>query len=302
MNLVQKLFNIFVKLVLNPKIFWIRINYEIKKIFFDIYFFFIKKYKYNIIFLAGMPMSATTKVKNMCGMIPGYFTRYSPIPYKQAVDQNITNSAFKYTPSWSYTLFKTHLNPNYENLEIIKENGVNKVIVTYRDLRDVALSRYHRLLKFPKNRNDPDFSEYQLMKKTDAINDSIEIVYKYYIKWINGWIDIAKKEKDFVLFIKFEEMIDNPKDEFIRILNFYEINLNEKLIQHICDSTKGKGNMITNMNESKILPWAVSSNFRSGEIGNWKKEFSEENILKAKKLLGESLIKLKYENTLDWKI
>ena len=60
--------------------------------------------------------------------------------------------------------------------------------------------------------------------------------------------------------------------------------------------------MITNMNESKILPWAVSSNFRSGKIGNWKKEFSEENILKAKKLLGESLIKLKYENTLDWKI
>ena len=66
-----------------------------------------------------------------------------------AVKQDITHSAFKYTPSWSYTLFKTHLNPNYKNLEIIKENGVKRVVVTYRDLRDVALSRYHRLLKFP---------------------------------------------------------------------------------------------------------------------------------------------------------
>jgi hypothetical protein len=301
-NLVKKLFNIFIKLVLNPKIFWLRINYEIKKNFFDIYFFFKRKHKYNIIFLAGMPMSATTKVKNMCGMIPGYFTRYSPIPYKQAVNQDITNSAFRYTPSWSYTLFKTHLNPNYENLEIIRENGVKKVIVTYRDLRDVALSRYHRLLKFPKNKGDPNFSEYQLMKKTDAINDSIEVVCKDYVKWINGWFDIAKKEKDFILFVKFEEMINRPKDEFVRILNFYEINLNEKLIQHICDSTKGKSDMVTNLNESKILPWAVSSNFRSGKIGNWKKEFSEENISNAKKLLGESLIKLKYENSLNWKI
>ena len=119
MNLIIKLFNIFVKLVLNPKIFLLRINYEIKKIFFDVFFYFNKKYKFNIIFLAGMPMSATTKVKNMCGMIPGYFTRYSPIPYKKAVKQDITNSAFRYTPTWSYTLFKTHLNPSDENLEII---------------------------------------------------------------------------------------------------------------------------------------------------------------------------------------
>ena len=41
---------------------------------------------------------------------------------------------------------------------------------------------------------------------------------------------------------------------------------------------------------------------RSGKIGSWKKEFSEENILNAKKLLGKSLIKLKYENSLNWKL
>ena len=99
-----------------------------------------------------MPMSATTTVKNMCGMIPGYFTRYSPMPYKIAVKQDISNSAFRYTPKWSYTLFKTHLNPSDKNLEIIKRNGVKKVVVTYRDLRDVALSRYHRLIKFPKRK------------------------------------------------------------------------------------------------------------------------------------------------------
>ena len=99
-----------------------------------------------------MPMSASTKIKNMCGMIPGYFSRYAPIPYNIDVNQGIVDEAFKYCPNWGYSLFKTHLNPTTENLRILKKNNVKKVIVTYRDLRDVALARYHRLIKFPKKK------------------------------------------------------------------------------------------------------------------------------------------------------
>ena len=300
MYIVKKILNISFKLFKNPKILIIRLNYELKKILFDIIFFFKKKYKFNIIFLAGMPMSATTKVKNMCGMIPGYFTRYTPIPYRIAVKLDITNSAFRYTPSWSYTLFKTHLNPNPGNLEIIKSNNVKKVVITYRDLRDVAISRYHRLLKFPKNKDDPNFIDYNLMDKSDALNHSIEVVSKDYINWINGWFELAKNEKDFAIFIKFEDLINNPKNEFSRILNFYEIDLDEKMIHQICKKTEGKNDMVKNLNESKILPWAISSNFRAGKTGYWKEEFNKENIDYAKKLLGECLIKLNYEKNLDW--
>ena len=301
-NIFTKLVRRLSKFVSNPKLTWIFLSYEIKKILCDILFIFKKKYKYKIIFLAGMPMSATTKVKNMCGMIPGYFTRYSPMPYNVRINQDISNSAFKYTPSWSYTLFKTHLNPSLQNIEIIKRNGVEKVVVTYRDLRDVVIARYHRLIKFPKKLNDPNFSEYHLMKKSDAINDSIDVVSKDYIKWIEGWFEKANSEKNFVLLIKFEDLIINPKNEFKKILNFYEIDLNEKLIDQICKNTEGKKDMITNLNESRILPWALSSNFRSGKIGNWKSEFTEENLINAKKLLGESLIKLKYEENLNWNL
>ena len=297
-----RLFKKSVKLILNPRLAWVFVSYQIRKIFYDMFHLFIKKYKYKIIFIAGMPMSATTKVKNMCGMIPGYFTRYSPMPYKIAVNQDISNSAFRYTPKWSYTLFKTHLNPSDENLEIIKRNGVKKVVVTYRDLRDVALSRYHRLIKFPKKKGDPYFSEYHLMKKSDAINDSLNAVSEHMVGWINGWKKKANKDKDFVLFIKFEDLIKNPKDEFIKILDFYEIKLNEKLISHICRDTEGKKDMVSNMNESELLPWALSSNFRSGKIGSWRNEFTEENVINAKRLLGKSLIELKYEDSLNWKI
>ena len=80
------------------------------------------------------------------------------------------------------------------------------------------------------------------------------------------------------------------------------INLNEKLLNHICKSTEGKKDMVTNLNDATVLPWALSSNFRSGKIGNWKNEFTKENLINAKKLLGKSLIELKYEKDLDWKI
>jgi hypothetical protein len=299
-NIITKLINRSLKLILNPRLTWVFICYEIKKILCDVLFLFKKKYKYKIIFLAGMPMSATTKVKNMCGMIPGYFTRYSPMPYNIRVNQDMSNSAFRYTPNWSYTLFKTHLNPSSQNIDLIKKNGVKKVVVTYRDLRDVAVARYHRLMKFPKQKNDPNFSEYHLMKKSDAMNDSIKVVSKDYIQWINGWVEREKNENNFVLFIKFEDLITDSISEFKKILNFYEINLSEKLIKQINKNTEGKKDMVTNLNESRILPWALSSNFRSGKIGNWKNEFTEENLINAKKLLGKSLIELKYEIDLNW--
>ena len=247
-------------------------------------------------------MSATTKVKNMCGMIPGYFTRYTPMPYSIALNQDITDSAFRYTPSWSYSLFKTHLNPNLENLNIIKRNRVKKVIVTYRDFRDVVIARYYRLLSFPKKKNEPFFAEYHKMKKGDAINHCINHVAKNYINWVFGWLDIQKNNNNFVLAIRFEDLILNPSEQFLKILKFYKIEMNKKEIQKIVDATEGKKDMITNIKESKVLPWALSSNFRSGKIGNWKKEFDKENAFLAKKMFGESLIDLGYEIDLDWKI
>ena len=74
----------------------------------------------------------------------------------------------------------------------------------------------------------------------------------------------------------------------------------KKKIQMIIEQTKGKKNMVTNMNEAKFLPDAFSSNFRSGKIGGWKEEFSQDNIVKFKELVGESLIKLKYEKDINW--
>lgn len=151
-------FFIILKTFLNPKLLTIRIYYVLKRISFDIYYlFFRNKYKYKIIFLAGLPMSATTKLKNMCGRINGYFSRYNSTPKKIWLNQDISNETFKYFPSWSYSILKTHLNPKNENIKILKNNNVEKVVVSYRDLRDVVVARYYRLLNFPKKKMNQIF-------------------------------------------------------------------------------------------------------------------------------------------------
>ena len=293
--------NLF-KIITNPKLVFINLKYKLKTLYFDFYLLLSKKkiYKYNIIFIAGMPISASTLLKNMLGNIPFYFTRYTPIPQKININKNISSSAFKFCPRNSYTLFKTHLNPNEKNIEILDNNNVKKIIVSYRDLRDVALSRYYRILQFPKKIDDPRYVDYNNMNKEDDINHSINVICEHYIKWINGWIEISNKRPDYIHFCKFENLINDKKRELKKILKFYEINLDENIINEIILKTQGKNSVQKNISDSALLPWALSSNFRKGKIGEWKKEFTAKNIFEFKSKSNSILVKLGYETSDNW--
>ena len=157
--------------------------YTLVSYFDDLKFINKKKYKYNVIFLAGLPMSATTYIKNMVALIPHYKTRLMPMKRSIRVNQDISDSAFMLTPLWSYSIFKTHLNPNQNNLNILKKNKIKKIIVSYRDPRDAAVSRYYRLIKFPKKKYEPNSDvDYNNIPKSEALKHSIEIVCKNFIQ------------------------------------------------------------------------------------------------------------------------
>jgi len=258
------------------------------------------EYKYNIVFIAGMPMSATTWVKNMFGRVPGYFTRLTPMPFEIAYKQDISESAFKYVPDYGYTLFKTHLNPTESNLNIIKKNGVEKVIVTHRDFRDVVIARYNRLKVIPKNNKQSDSVDVSTIEKEDAINESIEVVAKSYVSWIDGWKDIAEKNNDFIYFCQFENLRSKTKEEFINMLKFYDITLSENIVDEIIESSKGKKNMYKNIQSGATKPGAISSNFRSGKVGGWRDDFTDNNKRYFKELLGHDLIRYGYEKDNNW--
>ena len=297
----HKKLTVLILLLLHPSRAAFLLKYYIKRNIADLrsyhgYF----NYPYKIIFLAGMPMSATTWMKNLIARIPGYYSRPISIPYDIAVRQDIVDSAFKYAPSKGYALYKTHLNPNKDNLDCIERNGVKKIIVTYRDLRDVVISRYYRLIDFPKSKGDPNFMDYNAMGKEKAIDHSIEVVSTDYVPWIKGWLDFEKKNNGKCLFIRFEDLRTKTKEEFLKVLSFYGISLPEMKVNEIIAKSRGRRNVKDNFNRAKFLPYSLASNFRKGKTGGWKSEMTDEQINRCKEHFGKLLIELGYEKNMDW--
>jgi hypothetical protein len=259
-------------------------------------------YPHQIIFLAGMNMGGSTWMKNLLSQIPGYYTRSTPMPWEVSYYQDICDSAFKHTPVDAYTLFKTHLNPTQDNMDCITRNGVSKILVTYRDFRDAAVALVHRLMEFPKPSNVADFVDYKKMGFDKSLIHVLENIDQYYISWVEGWMGFARKDSNRFHFTKFEELKADTIGSFKKVLEFYELSFSDDLIELIVESAKGKGNMRDNINRSSVLPFGISSNFRSGKVGGWRSEFSEAHVELAKKNIGQSLIDYGYETNLDWSI
>jgi len=287
----------------HPGLVFIKIHYAIARSVSD----FLARlnyydYPHKVIFLAGMPMSGTTWVKGLVAQMPGYHSRPSKTPYEIGYRQDISAETFRNVPKHAYTLFKTHMNPKPENLKILSDNGVDKVVITYRDLRDVVVSRYYRLVDSPKPDNAPDKVDYLKLSKEEAINDSIEKVGTHYVPWIKDWKKLADENPEKYMLVKYEEMKKDTKRIFKEILAFYNIKLEEQKIEAFLENAKGKKSFKKNNEASMILPFGISSNFRSGKSGHWKEELTGPQIEKCKEYMGGILIELGYEENLNWEL
>lgn len=275
----------FINLLKNP-------IYEIKNIQEDFKSYFGKyNYPHRIIFIAGLPKSGTTWVENFFTKIPGYVIRSLSGDQKYINNHGIPSNGFKYFPKKCYSCIKTHANPTIENFKALNKNGIDKIIVIYRDPRDVAISRYFHFCKSPKKPSEPYYMDYNSMDKKDAIKHSILIIKKEFFKWINGWLDYAKQNPDKILIIKYEEMYFNTFITFKKICLYYEINLNDKHIYLILDSLK---DMKKEFNTNKIA--GLKSTFRKGGSGGWKDHFTKEHIDLFTSEDKEMLKKFGYDN------
>lgn len=91
--------------------------------------------------------------------------------------------------------------------------------------------------------------------------------------------------------VKFEDLIGargGAKDDIqlitiLNIANFLDISISQDKIRKIRNTL-----------------WGKSSTFRKGIIGDWKNYFNQEHIQLYKEKYGYELIKLGYENDLNW--
>ncbi|KAB1282384.1 Sulfotransferase family cytosolic 1B member 1 [Camelus dromedarius] len=162
---------------------------------------------------------------------------------------------------WPLPLSHSHSN---------KVNGSNMIYLA-RNAKDVAVSYYH----------------FDLMNNLQPLPGSWE---EYLEKFITGnvafgsWFNHVKswwkkKEEHPILFLHYEDMKENPKQEIKKIARFLEKNLSDEMLDKIIHHTSFemmKDNPLVNYTHlpSMLMDPSKSSFMRKGIAGDWKNYFT----------------------------
>jgi len=167
----------------------------------------------------------------------------------------------------------------------------------YRDPRDVAVSEAHYLTDMNRWHRMHRFYSHRLKTEEERISTAISGVaeagfpcdypsIRARFQRYQGWM-----EDDGVLAVKFEDLISPLKrsDSLHRIAEYYiQRKSVDTDIERIIDGM-----------ESSIAP-ERSHTFRKGQVGGWKRAFTERHKEEMKSVAGDLLIALNYESDSDW--
>jgi hypothetical protein len=228
--------------------------------------------KYKFIFVIGLPKSGTTLLEQILRIL-GYIDQNSS-PLRIFDNRNLKNThdvskeMFEKVPKTKLSFLKLHTHFSDENLNIIKKFNP-RVIITFRNLTDVLISRYNHIISDKKHRHHNDIInlEYNAgFKKSLLIKNSKDTPIRpldYFYFWIKNWKKIIKDRNLNFLQLNYENYEINKKEYVKSILDFLEINdvdLDELLIKIKLNYDKIKFNNLEKNLKSYIKPQTFNKN------------------------------------------
>lgn len=176
-----------------------------------------------------------------------------------------------------------HLDANPRTLEILKKNGVDRCVVHVRDLRQYLISSAHHLLRYTGDGASRDYQaqfEYHLdgtdFQRDMPIGRLIDTLLSGYtlnfgVQWLLSWLKAAEDPDFKVLFTTFREFRTDPATLYNDVMSFYGIKPARFSIELAGAKT-----------ESDL-------HFRSGEVDEWRRVMSPEQIRYCNKHIPEAL-------------
>lgn len=194
-----------------------------------------------------------------------------------------------------------HLFAYREIKQIMAQKDVRHIFI-YRDLRDVVVSHAFYVTAIDSQHVLHRYYNEKLGSLEERITCSIQgLGFRVRGKYWDGLIDFPDISKRFqpyknwlsdsnTCLVKFEELVDQELriKTCYKILDYLALGYDEKEKQKIVNK------MVRNINPKK------SPTFRKGIVGDWKNYFTEKQKVLFKKVAGQDLITLGYEQNLNW--
>ncbi len=254
-------------------------------------FFRLRRYPYDrkVLFVAGLPKSGTTWMSKLLGMIPGYYERTIYDPSRMMMFHDISSMVFELMPPYAHSVIKLHTKYSSENFAVITSH-LDKFIVMYRDLRDMAISRYFHVLSDESHRH---CRLYQQVSQEDGILHSINITRRAFVSWVKDWHEVALAHPEAIIEVRYEELHADVRGTMNKVLSFFNIAAADGLLARMV-ATQLK----TPMDLKESL--ARGDTKRKGIVGDWRNLFTQKHKDYFKEVAGQLLIDLGYEKDLNW--
>lgn len=222
--------------------------------------------KYKFIFIIGLPKSGTTMLEQILRSL-GYIDQSSS-PLRIFDNRNLKNPhdiserMFKRVPRTKLSFLKLHTHYTDKNLDIIKKFNP-KVIITFRNLTDVLISRYNHIISDKKHRHHNEIINLKYndgFKKSLLIKNSKDTPIRpldYFYFWIKNWKREIDERNLRFLKLNYENYAADRRKYVQSILDFLEINdvnLDDLLIKIKLKHDKIKHNSLEKNLKKYIKP------------------------------------------------
>ncbi|KAG2245917.1 hypothetical protein Bca52824_085545 [Brassica carinata] len=182
-------------------------------------------------------------------------------------------------------IFATHM--PFQTLHESLRDSPCKVVYVCRDIKDVLVSRWHFRSKLVSNYSLEDIID-EYIKGVCFFGPFQEQVLSY---WKESLVNSNP-----VLFMRYEEMIENPDAQVIRLADFLGCSFSEEekqsgMVEKILElcSFGNLSNLETNKTGTSVCGVAPHAFFRKGGVGDWKNHLTDDMARKLDEMVKKKL-------------